>query len=63
VSGSNQRRASLLVRCINAQAESRTVGEEKSSQSGMASRWALYPLRQEARGQAAFNLRTLQEKG
>lgn len=37
--------------------------KEKSSQSGMASRWALHPMRQEARGQAAFNLRTLQEKG
>ena len=37
--------------------------KKKSSQSGMASRWALHPMRQEARGQAAFNLRTLQEKG
>ena len=37
--------------------------KKKSSQRGMASRWALHPMRQEARGQAAFNLRTLQEKG
>lgn len=61
--GSDECKQPFSVCRINTRTESRTVGEEKSSQSGMASRWALYPLRQEARGQAAFNLRTLQEKG
>ncbi|MFR1501583.1 MAG: hypothetical protein ACLSTI_07065 [Ruminococcus sp.] len=61
--GSDECKQPFSVRRINTRTESRTVGEEKSSQSGMASRWALHPMRQEARGQAAFNLRTLQEKG
>jgi len=63
MSGSDECKQPFSVCCTNIRAESRTVGKEKGCQSGMASRWTLHPMRQRARGQAAFNLRTLQEKG
>lgn len=36
---------------------------EQKAERSAKKKAALHPMRQEARGQAAFNLRTLQEKG